>query len=261
MSSGKKWKKTVDSDDEALLFPEGWAPKAQRVDSDDEVPLFSGCWVPKAKRADSDDEVPLFPEGWAPKEKSDPADNVPLFSEGCKRNAKRMRIEKTLKKSVPKSTRLDRALGRMQAGAAEVNLMRLLPRANMDDKLTTLITYAKTHQHVSSIELQGTPLGMSNGMPKSLNALARLLRERRIQFLGLNATGLDDFDGRLLASALGHAPPRDVGDDSDELAILDLTQNEFNPEVRAGLLAAGEKAGVRVHLSKAACQALRTGRF
>ena len=57
------------------------------------------------------------------------------------------------------------------------------------------------------------------------------------------------------------APPRDVGDDSDELAILDLTQNEFNPEVRAGLLAAGEKAGVRVQFSKAVGQALRTGCF
>ena len=131
MDSSKKWKKTVDSDNEAPLFPEGWSPKAQRVDSDDEVPLFSWCWAPKAKRVDSDDEVPLFPEGWAPKEKTDPADNVPLFPEGCKRKAKRMRIKKRRKKSVPKSTRLDRALGRMQAGAAEVNLMRLLPRANI----------------------------------------------------------------------------------------------------------------------------------
>ena len=54
----------------------------------------------------------------------------------------------------------------------------------------------------------------------------------------MTGTGLDDFDGRLLASALGDAHPRDVGDDSDELEILDLTQNEFNPGVRAGLLAA-----------------------
>ena len=241
MDSRKKWKKTVDSDDEVPLFPEGWAPKAERVDSDDEVRLFS--------------------EGWAPKEKRDSDDDVPLFPEGCKRKAKQMRREQRREKSVPKSTRLDSALERMQAGAAEVNLMRLLPRANMDDKLTSLITYAKTHQHVSSIELQGTPLGMRNGMPKSLNALARLLRERRIQFLGLTGTGLDDFDGRLLAAALGDAPPRDVGDNSDELEILDLTQNEFNPGVRAGLLAAGEKAGVRVQLSKAVGPALRTGRF
>ena len=242
MDSRKKWKKTVDSDDEVPLFPEGWAPKEKSVDSDDEVRLFPEGWAPKEKRVDSDDDVPLF-------------------SEGCKRKAMQMRREKRREKSVPKSTRLDSALERMQAGEAEVNLMRLLPRANMDDKLTSLITYAKTHQHVSSIELQGTPLGMRNGMPKSLNALARLLRERRIQFLGLTGTCLDDFDGRLLTAALGDAPPRDVGDDSGELEILDLTQNEFNPEVRAGLLAAGEKAGVRVQLSKAAGQVLRTGRF
>ena len=87
---------------------------------------------------------------------------------------------------------------------------------------------------------------MRNGMPKSLNTLARLLRERHIQFLGLTGTGLDDFDGRLLAAALGDAPPRDVGDDLDELEILDLTQREFNLEVLAGLLAAREKASVRV---------------
>ena len=180
MDSRKKWKKTVDSDDEVPLFPEGWAPKEKSVDSDDEVRLFPEGWAPKEKRVDSDDDVPLF-------------------SEGCKRKAMQMRREKRREKSVPKSTRLDSALERMQAGEAEVNLMRLLPRANMDDKLTALITYAKTHPHVSSIELQGTPLGMRNGMPKSLNALAKLLRERRIQFLGLTGTGLDDFDGRLLA--------------------------------------------------------------
>ena len=39
MDSRKKWKKTVDSDDEGPLFPEGWAPKEKR-DPDDDVPLF-----------------------------------------------------------------------------------------------------------------------------------------------------------------------------------------------------------------------------
>ena len=130
MDSRKKWKKTVDSDDEVPLFPEGWAPKAERVDSDDEVPLFS--------------------EGWAPKEKRDSDDDVPLFPEGCKRKAKQMRREQRREKSVPKSTRLDSALERMQAGAAEVNLMRLLPRANMDDKLTSLITYVIQREDTSA---------------------------------------------------------------------------------------------------------------
>ena len=62
MDSRKKWKKTVDSDDEGPLIPEGWAPKAKSVDSDDDI-----------------DEVPLFPDGWAPKENRDPDDDVPLF--------------------------------------------------------------------------------------------------------------------------------------------------------------------------------------
>ena len=51
-----------------------------------------------------------------------------------------------------------------------------------------------------------------------------------------------------------------VRDDSDELEILDLTQNKFNPEVRACLMAAGEKASVHVQLRKAVDQVLRTGR-
>ena len=80
----------------------------------------------------------------------------------------------------------------------------------MDDKVTSLTTYARMHPHVSSVELQGTPLGMRNGMQKSLNALARLLRERRILFLGFTGTGLDDYDGNLLAASLGDAPSRDV---------------------------------------------------
>ena len=89
------------------------------------------------KTVDSDDDVPLFSEGWAPKEKRDSDDDVPLFSEGCNRKAMQMRREKRREKSVPKSTRLDSALERMQAGAAEVNLMRLLPRAKSPRKWTT----------------------------------------------------------------------------------------------------------------------------
>ena len=70
--------------------------------------------------------MPLFPEGWVPKEKRDSDDDAPLVSEGCKRKAKQMRREKRREKSVPKSTRLDSALERMQAGAAEVNLIILV---------------------------------------------------------------------------------------------------------------------------------------
>jgi|LauGreDrversion4_2_1035121.scaffolds.fasta_scaffold1866473_2 hypothetical protein len=92
-------------------------------------------------------------------------------------------------------------------------------------------------------------------MPKSLNAIAKLLRMRRIPFLGLTGTGLDDFDGRMLASALEETPPRDIV--SSEPERLDLTQIDFEPNIRARLQAAGEKAGVCVLLSRPDGPALR----
>ena len=96
------------------------------------------------------------------------------------------------------------------------------------------------------------PLGICNGMPKTLSAIAKWLCVRRIPFLGLTGTGLDDFDGRMIAAALEDAPPRV----SMELERLDLTQIDFVPVIRARLLAA-EKAGVRVLLSNPDGPALR----
>jgi hypothetical protein len=106
--------------------------------------------------------------------------------------------------------------------------------------------------------MQGIPLGVSNGMPYSFGAITKLLRARRIRFLGLTATELDDFDGRCLAAALEAAPPRVDGQIPSKSEILDLTRIAFEPEIRARLLAAGEKAGVRVVLSRADGTALRS---
>ena len=64
---------------------------------------------------------------------------------------------------------------------------------------------------------------------------------------------MDDFDGRMIAAALEGAPPRV----SMEQERLDLTQIDFIPVIRARLLAAGEKAGVRVFLSNPDGPALR----
>ena len=64
---------------------------------------------------------------------------------------------------------------------------------------------------------------------------------------------MDDFDGRMIAAALEDAPPRV----SEEQERLDLTQIDFIPVIRARLLAAGEKAGVCVLLSKLDGPALR----
>ena len=66
---------------------------------------------------------------------------------------------------------------------------------------------------------------------------------------------MDDFDGHMLAAALEETPPSDVG--SSEPERLDLTQIDFEPNIRARLLAAGTKAGVSVVLSRPATVTLR----
>ena len=89
-------------------------------------------------------------------------------------------------------------------------------------------------------------------MPKALSAIAKLLRLRRIPFLGLTGTGLDDFDGRMIAAALEDAPPRV----SKEQQRLDLTQIDFvhgscNPDPPLG----GGRQGRRVRVVEQARRA------
>jgi hypothetical protein len=72
-----------------------------------------------------------------------------------------------------------------------------------------------------------------------------------IKFLGLTATDLDKFNSYMLAATLAEAPPRVDGLISLMSEALDLTLIAFDQEIRASLLKAGEKAGVRVVLSRA----------
>ena len=64
---------------------------------------------------------------------------------------------------------------------------------------------------------------------------------------------MDDYDGRMIAAALEDAPPRV----SMQPGILDLKQIDFVPVIRARLVAAREKTGVRVVLSNPDGPALR----
>ena len=88
-------------------------------------------------------------------------------------------------------------------------------------------------------------------------AILNLLRTRRISFLGLTNTGLDDVAGEMLADALADTPPRATNQVSSKPEVLDLTQIAFGSEVRDRLEEAGEQAGVRVHLSSSNGPALR----
>ena len=82
------------------------------------------------------------------------------------------------------------------AQAAEVDLpvIQLANETSMDDKLVSLIVYVQMHPHVVSVEfqasknfshviylsdnrqMQGTPLGICIGLPKSLSAIANFFR-------------------------------------------------------------------------------------
>ena len=85
--------------------------------------------------------------------------------------------------------------------------------------------YRALRDQAFNCRTQGTPLGICNGMPKTLSAIAKLLRVRRIPFLGLTKTGWDDSDGRMIAAALEDALPHV----SMEQERLNLTQIDFVP--------------------------------
>ena len=87
----------------------------------------------------------------------------------------------------------------------------------------------------------------------SLSAIAHLVRMRRMSFLGLTQTGLNDHDGDLLASALSDSMSLAPADES----TLELLQMEFSQPVRAKLLEAAERTGVFVLMSDVRGPALR----
>ena len=105
--------------------------------------------------------------------------------------------------------------------------------------------------------VQGNPLGKSNGMPRALEAIMDLVRARRIDFLGLTGTNLDDAAGNLLAAALLSTPRRKSSMASKQ-EILELTRNVFTQETRDKLIEAGHLSGVDVKLSRVDGPALRT---
>ena len=134
-------------------------------------------------------------------------------------------------------------MAKLEGGGTEVSLVRTPVEMGMDEKLAALINHVTEHPRVVSVELQvikflsdvvylsdhrltqGVQLGQCHGMPLSLEAIVKLLRTRRIPFLGLTGTGLDDLDGLMLAGALtrlsNQASLKQV---PSEETSLDLTQ-------------------------------------
>ena len=108
---------------------------------------------------------------------------------------------------------------------------------------------------------QGVQLGFHTKVSESMafDAILKLLRTRRISFLGLTGTGLDDVAGEKLADALAVTPPRASATNQVSLKPerLDLTQIALGTKVRARLEEAGKTAGVCLHLSSCNGPALR----
>ena len=92
---------------------------------------------------------------------------------------------------------------------------------------------------------QGVQLGFHTEASESMSfeAILNLLRTRRISFLGLTNTGLDDVAGEMLADALAVTPPRATNQVSSKPEVLDLTQIDFGSEVRYRLGEAGDSGG------------------
>jgi hypothetical protein len=112
-------------------------------DSDDDNPIFLKGWEPKKTPkipVHDDDDDPIFLKGWEPKK----TPKIPV--------PKVKRVWR--KKQLPHPTRLDKATHMIQAGATEVNLIRLDLEANMDAKLASVIMDVATQPHVVSLELQ-----------------------------------------------------------------------------------------------------------
>ena len=97
---------------------------------------------------------------------------------------------------------------------------------------------------------QGVQLGFHTEVSESMafDAILTLLRTRRISFLGLTGTGLDDAAGERLADALAFTPARAINQVSLKPERLDLTQIAFGPKVRARLQRGGTE-GRRTLLS------------
>ena len=135
----------------------------------------------------------------------------------------------------------------IQEGGAEVNLIRLGNEASMDDKLASLITYVQRHPHVVRVELQAS----ENFRLVILSR--RQLPDARDSARSLQRNAQDAERNCQVVARAEYFPPRVCM----EQKSLDLTQIDFVPVIRARLLAAGEKAGVRVLLSNPDGTALR----
>ena len=127
---------------------------------------------------------------------------------------------------------------------------------NLEDKIVRLLEACYRYKRVSSVELQCVPIGVFR---KPIHSLVELIRDmrfcgRKMTFIGLANTFLDDSHARLIAGALRSLINLAPGEEPE---TLEMHRMVFQAETRTELLAAAQGAGVNLLLSDPNGPALR----
>jgi hypothetical protein len=126
---------------------------------------------------------------------------------------------------------------------------------NMEEKIVRLLHACIRNPSILSMELQAVPIGIFDEPIHLVVELIRSMRDdRRMDFIGLANTFLDDSQARLIAEALRSLPRRAPGEEPE---TLEMHQMVFQAGTRTELLNAARNAGVTVLLSDPNGPALR----
>ena len=127
---------------------------------------------------------------------------------------------------------------------------------NLECKIVRLLEACWRYNSVSSVELMSVPIRV---FPKAICSLVELIRDmrfggRKMTFIGLANTLLDDSNALLIAGALRSQMMLAPGEEPE---TLEMHQMVFQAETRTELLAAAQRAGVNLLLSEPNGPALR----
>ena len=127
---------------------------------------------------------------------------------------------------------------------------------NLECKIVRLLEACWRYNSVSSVELMSVPIRV---FPKAICSLVELIRDmrfggRRMAFIGLANTLLDDSHALLIAGALRSQMILAPGEEPE---TLEMHRMVFQAETRTELLAAAQGAGVNLLLSHPNGPALR----
>jgi len=241
-------------------------------DSDEDVnifdnPKFRGN-IKTTTTPDSDDDKPLFPER---PELSLQAAQPPSPPQQPPTQPPQPNWQPNfINNPIVTNARVRRQLEKVVNGSDSITFQSPGPGANLEGQVELLIQAAENFPQVKSIELQAIstlfhlivwiliPFVSVQGvligdMPAAFQAVLDFVMcmrngGRKVKFLGLSATSLSDYQGRLLANMIGTLGPTKL--DREEWEKIELHRIAFSEPTRAALKDAGDRNGVNVILSR-----------